>query len=204
MATIIEVNSGMALGNVFSPPQNPNIHRFVSSYYDNLTTMFGNIAGNAIQAARNTFDAAVEFGIKSKALLTNMLNKSSFHPDTIVRLETLSELRLAEPVMQRYIMSDSFIRQHYHDQLCSGYVDTYVDHFNDLRGKQHYDYRLANDGLLYESEEVDGGYVSDHFHIECLEGDRKLTPIEQFNIKLTTMAARAFLEDGVDPTDAAA
>ena len=201
MARIVNMGNGLGMTYAFAPPQSPQNYAFIQNYYDGLVQTVGAGFQSAVQAARNVFESAYNFGMELKAKLGFEMGGNNLHPDSIIPLWTLDDLRQAQPMMQRFVMSDPFIRQRYLDQQCSGYVDTYVNHHGDAIGVHHMDYRIANEGMVYEDKE--GNYIASHYYVQetMEEGDRTLLSVEKAMIAISCMTARALMEDGIDPTE---
>lgn len=201
MARVISSGHGLGMTYAFAPPQNPQNFAFIQNYYDGLVNTVGAGFQTAVNAARSVFESAYNFGLELKAKLGFEMDANDLHPDSIVPLWDLSSLQNAQPIMQRFVMSDPFIRQRYLDQQCSGYVDTYVNHHGDAIGINHMDYRIANEGMV--QEDVDGNHVARHFFVEEMleDGDRSLLTVEKAMIAISCMTARALMEDGIDPTE---
>jgi hypothetical protein len=120
-------------------------------------------------------------------------------PDTIRALTNLDDIQQAPPVMQRWLMANITIRERYHAQLCDGYSETFVDHYFDQRGEDHYDYRRVMQGIAVD--QPDGTWQSSQWDDELYADDRELDIAEQADILNTWENAEMFLKrEETDPT----
>jgi hypothetical protein len=123
------------------------------------------------------------------------------HPNAIIPLETVEEIRAAKLLMQRYIMACPSIREIYHRQLCDGYSDTYVDQYPNQIGEDHYDFRRVMNGVLQVDPEDADRYVMTEYLEELIEGDRELDMDEQFTIIDIWDKVQDAITRKLDPTD---
>jgi len=75
----------------------------------------------------------------------------AFDSDCVRELKTLGSVQQAGQKMQRWIMASPGVRELYHRQQCDGYSNSYVDVAPDSIGRDHYDWRLVNTGLVEET-----------------------------------------------------
>lgn len=130
---------------------------------------------------------------------------SYFQADKITTLSTIYQIQQAQPVMQRFIMSEPTLRQMYHDGRCSGYQGSYVDPFPGQIGEDDYNYRRVMDGLLQLSkptEDMPHGDAQFVIYVEeLMEGDRPLEIHEQSAITETWRNVRyALAHSLLDPS----
>lgn len=134
---------------------------------------------------------------KARAAIRQVENKTRVNE--VTELSTIGQLQHASPIMQRFIMADPIARAMYHDDSCSGYVDSYVDMHRDKIGIDHYDYRRVMNGIWHEDQ--DSGNIQMHTFYEDTEGDVELDTLAQMDILRTWDFVRARLKAGKeDPT----
>jgi len=122
-----------------------------------------------------------------------------FQPNAIRALKTLYEVQNAPLAMQRWVMAEPTIRSMYHQQRCDGYADTYVDMQPGFVGREHYDWRMVNHGLI--QTEDDDAPLATFYLDELKEGDRELTLDEKMDILSTWDVVKNFTKAGKeDPT----
>jgi hypothetical protein len=122
-----------------------------------------------------------------------------FQPNSIRNLWELGAIQNAPLVMQRWIMAEPTVRKMYHEQRCDGYAETYVDMHPGFVGREHYDWRQVQHGLV-QTEDEDAPMVS-FFFDELEQGDRELTLEEKMDIVSTWDVVRSMLKPGgEDPT----
>lgn len=123
-----------------------------------------------------------------------------FQQDTVRPMCTIQEFQQAALTMQRWIMAEPTVRAAYHAQQCDGYTGSYVDMAPGMVGRDHYDFRLVNDGVLHEEDDGEDFKVT-FFFDEIMDGDRLLRPEEKVDILSSWEAVRAAMKaGGSDPT----
>lgn len=123
-----------------------------------------------------------------------------FELDIIRPLWELSEIQNATPVNQRFIMAIPEVRELFHQQLCHGFAETYVDMFPQDIGRTHYDYRRINNGFVEETE--DGDAKITYYYDEPYEGEFEPTLNDRVDFRTTRDAVLYHLRKRKsDPTD---
>lgn len=115
--------------------------------------------------------------------------------DSIASLDDMLGLQLASPRNQRFIMAEPETRRRYLDQRVDGYSDSYINRHFDRVGRDHYDYRLATNGMVVETEEA---FSVTHYQQELAEWDEPLTKDNQFDINRNFAKCRAALTAGLE------
>ncbi len=198
MINIITVDNASAMDHLLYPEQNPLNMVYLQNQFSNLNNTVCDMTRRFFEGAKSTYERIQQSEILNKAKLAINAAKNIFHPNSIIPLQTLSELQLAQPVMQRYVMACPDIRQLYHEQRCSGYVDTYVDMEPNAIQESHYDYRRVTDGIIFIDNDE---WHADIYGEVLIEGDRDLDIVEQHQILGTWDIVKLFVEAGDDPTD---
>lgn len=164
-----------------------------------LTDLGRKFANTAVEYWQKIYDPTLQRRVRS--VVRNV--GGMFHPNRIICLEDIKSVQMAKPVMQRYIMSMPEIRRLYHDQLCDGFSDSYIDHEPGLVGDRHYDYRRVMNGVLVETldSENNPGWKSTVWYEDLAEGDRELERDEQFAILGSWELVRLAMGLKIDPTD---
>lgn len=119
-------------------------------------------------------------------------------PEMIRPLNQVSCIQNASLTMQRWIMAEPTARQHYHEQRCDGYGDTYVDMHPGFIGQAHYDWRRVHHGLLVEDETDPENFRVTFYLDELAEGDRELTLTEQMDVLNTWDFVKQYFDKGAD------
>jgi len=93
------------------------------------------------------------------------------------------------------------VREMYHRQQCDGYSSTYVDfHPGDI-GKDHYDWRLVNTGLVVETPDDPNWEWSAVNYLDDSDNDVFLSLREKLDIKATWAYVASLMVPGKeDPT----
>lgn len=124
---------------------------------------------------------------------------SIFQPNSIRALYGLGEIQNAPLTMQRWIMAEPTVRQMYHEQRCDGYAESYVDMQPGFVGREHYDWRMVQHGLLQDEDEE--APLTTFYFDELAEGDRELTLEEKMDIVSTWDLVKTMVKSGgEDPT----
>jgi hypothetical protein len=175
---------------------NPNTVNFMQNQLQSVRNMFTQAGQGFLAQAESAFN--LFNGADAINFARNTINKFSRVADTsrIMELTTLEQLQGSGLVMQRWIMAEPSIRALYNEQRCDGFADSYIDVHPGAVGIDHYDWRLANNGMVLF--QPDGGYVAHQFPDELLSGDRALTFQEKCAVAITHEALRAYVEQRTD------
>lgn len=166
--------------------------QFNSRVHQDFLPMFQNLAGTVFEAVNVSkgLDQLRALGYK----LGGMLN-----PNQVTVLDTLLEMQQANIGMQRWIMANPYVRKLHHDGLISGYDGIYEDLQPGIIGEEHFDYRMATNGIIMERP--DGQMESWEFFHD--HDEEPLTFLDQVDILCTWDNMKAVLDLGVDdPTSA--
>ena len=185
------------------PEQSPAVANYIQNQLSNFSQSLTDIGRNFIEASRNIYEKVNDSNAIRMAKAVLRMSKGIFHPNEIIPLETLEEIRAAQPLMQRYIMADPVIRSMYHKQQIDGYSDTYSDIDPKCIGDNHYDYRRYMTGIVQDTVDENGedGWVARNFYDEARLDDVDLDLQQKVMILRTQDVARMFMEAGKDPTD---
>jgi hypothetical protein len=180
------------------PEQNP----MTVNYLQNQLSTFGNsvtdIGRQFLEQSRVVYDRINDSSTIRAAKAALRSAKALFHPNTIIPLETLDEMRNAQPIMQRFMMAEPTIREIYHRQLCDGFYPTYQDMEPTKIGENHYDFRRVMDGIVVDTDE---GWKATNYYEEILTDDKELTFQEKSYIISTWDMMKMFIEAGEDMTN---
>ena len=159
-----------------------------------LTNYASEFFSNAAATSESLIgERAILLAKASLARVNNIFVQNDIH-----YIGSMEEIQNAPLIMQRYIMAMPELRQLYHNQLCDGYSNTYVDNNPGDIGETHYDYRRVMNGIVVSDEYED----KVTFYLdELLEGDRELFLSEQSNIKHTWEIVAQLIKYDIDPTD---
>lgn len=199
-ANVITVPSVSSFDYMLYPEQNPVNRQYIETQLNNYSHTLTDIGRNFVETSRAIYEKINDSTAVRAAKAAVRMAKGLFHPNTIVPLETLEELRAAQPVMQRWVMAEPTIRQIYHKQRCDGYSDTYLDYEPGKIGDQHYDYRRVMDGIIVDTVDENGNdsWEFTTYSEELRESDRELEFHEQKAILGTWDIVKMFVEAGED------
>ena len=196
------INAGAAGTSAFDyllyPDQNPATSAYLQQQLSNFGNTVTDIGRQFLEQTRVVYDRVNDSSVVRAARSALRSAKGMFHPNTIIPLDTLDELRNAQPIMQRYIMAEPTIRDIYHRQLCDGFYPTYQDMEPTKVGDDHYDYRRVMDGMIVETDE---GWKATNYYEDLLIDDRDLTFQEKSYIISTWDMIKMFIEAGEDMTN---
>lgn len=122
----------------------------------------------------------------------------SWKGNNIYFCNSIEQLQVANPVMQRYIMAEPRLRELYLNESVEGYNDSYVNHHGDSLGTKHYDYRRVTDGVVIVHD--DHAIVNEFYEL-IPDTDKELDIFEKADIIRTwNMVNRALDANEMDPT----
>lgn len=185
------------------PDQNPNNQSFIQQQLNNFSNTLTETGKRFLETSKAIYEKINDSNAVRMAKAAIRTAKGLFHPNSVVYLDSLDNIRSAQPVMQRYIMAEPTIRQYFHDQKCDGFADTYVDmHPKDI-GDTHYDYRRVMNGMIQDTVDEAGEYdwVSKNYYEDILTGDRELDFDEKCDVLSTWSIMKMFMDAGEDPTN---
>lgn len=171
------------------PEQHPMNQQFIQQRVYALSQDLGatmtDMGNRFVERAKELYEKAYDSKAIQAARATLRAVKGLFHPNAIVPLESIDELRGAQPAMQRYLMANPETRQMYFDQRIDGYSDSYVNIHGKAIGDDHYDYRRVQQGMVTfnddKPEEPEWSSVT--YCEDLLHGDRELVMEEQLDIQ---------------------
>ncbi len=117
---------------------------------------------------------------RSLDAVANMLSYNQV-TDNISFLDSLESLQHAPPIMQRYIMAHTPLRQLYLDGVLDGYDGSFENIRGDALGPDLYEWRRVNSGIInfVDKEDEEGNitttWSSTTYYDKIPEGDRDLT-----------------------------
>lgn len=120
-------------------------------------------------------------------------------PDVIVPLFTDDSFRAAPLIMQRLLMADTEIRQLHIKHRIDGWSDTYIDSQPGIIGHDHYDHRIAMNGIVEVKEREEGGqqYSVTEFFQAQRPHEEKLSPSNLLDVRRSAMYARSKMKKGL-------
>ena len=199
---VIEVQDPRSFDLFMYPDQNFANQQYISNQLSAFSQSLTDVGRKFLETSREIYEKINDAVAVRAAKAALRMAKGLFHPNAIVPLESLDELRSAQPVMQRYIMAEPMLRAMYHQQRIDGYSDTYVDVHPNAVGEDHFDYRRVMTGFV--KEEVRDGeevWVARQYLDEIHQDDRELDIHERHLVISAWDLAKKFLEAKQDPTN---
>jgi hypothetical protein len=200
----IEVVQGgqLAFDTLLFGGPDPNIQNYLKNQFQSGVQHLTDIGRRIQEESRQLYerfsgDDAVRY-IKAVGRAV----QSFWQTDAIRPIIDIGQLQFAMPMMQRWIMAEPLLRKLFHEQRVEGYAHHYVDMEPNRLGRDHYDYRVATQGLIQFNEGEDQPeWSATTWFEELYEGDQDLTLSEQADIQQTWEALRYMLQHGhEDPT----
>lgn len=202
MVQVVQAGNVATFDYLLYPEQNFMNQTYLENQLNSFSNQISDFGRKFLEETKTIYNKINDSSIIKAAKAAIRSVKGIFHPNAIVPLITLDEIRSAQSSMQRYIMAEPTIRETFHLQRCNGFSDTYVDNYPGQVGEQHYDYRRVMDGIVRDVETEEGyDWVATRYFEELVEGDRELNLNEQVCIMSSWDIAKAFLQAGEDPTD---
>lgn len=183
------------------PEQHPSTYQYITNQFQSISHTLLESGRQFIETSKAMVDKFYDTSVERAARAATRAIRNLLHPNSIQRFTQLEEFQAAAPLMQRYIMSEPYIREKYHQQLCSGFAGAYVDMEPGFLREQHYDWRRVHDGIVrFEGEGENEEWVSTTYFEDLRGNDRDLTFDEQIDILQVHEIAKLFAERGQDPT----
>ncbi len=200
---VIHANSDASFDALLFQNQSPMVQQYIQNQLTNFSETLTDIGRRFVETSKDLYEKVNDSNALRLAKAAVRMAKGMFHPNAIIPLESIEDVRAAQPLMQRYIMAEPSLRQQYHKQLVDGYSDTYTDIDPGVFGENHYDYRRVMSGFVEDIKEEDGsdGWVSKNYYDELRGDDRELDFTEQHAILLTWGVVRLALNAQRDPSD---
>jgi len=194
----IEDEGGVGIKALFGKPLNGTkeyLKQSVNQFVDAVGGAASGVADFVIDRFNHVTSAGYEQRIEN---MRNRLN-NNWQVDTIKVLRNYEEIQEAPPVMQRWIMANPNLRQHYNNGNLSGWDGTYVDFQPGTIGETQYEYRRVMDGVIHRNE--DDQLVAVNYHEKLLDGDEILSILNKTDILTTWSTIDKHLDESiVDPT----
>lgn len=170
---------------------------FLSSQYNNLSAMATQTSSDFFTHAKTLYDKISGSTAMRMARQAAAIVRSAWDVDEIRSLISITEMQLALPTMQRWVMANPEVRNMYHKQQLDGYSESYIDlHPNDV-GEYHYDYRRVMNGIAVEV----GDKILCTTYPDDLLDEKELSIEEQVDIINTWDKMNVYLKYGLeDPT----
>lgn len=181
------------------PEQHHNNATYVQRQFEQFSNTLTDAGRRFMENAKQVYQQVIESDAANLARLAIRNAKALFQGNHILPLLDIDTLQTASPLMQRYIMAQPDIRALYHNNLCNGYSDTYVDMQPDKVGETHYDYRRVMQHMVQDTE--DGWFVKSWAE-DLVEGDRELGFDEKACVLQTWDIVKMFVQaQASDPTN---
>lgn len=184
------------------PNQNPANTSYIQNQLTNISDRLTGYGRTFLEASKEIYEKVNNSQALMLAKAAVRRAKGFLHPNSIMYLGELDDLRQAQPMMQRFIMAEPALRREYHKQRVDGYSDTYVDVAPGKVGEDHYDYRRVMTGVV--TEEGDGEdytWKAVIYADELFEGDSELDTFQKNDILKTWDIVNMFMAAAKDPTD---
>ncbi len=201
MATVNVIHAGdvRSFDAMLFPEQSPQTSSYIQSQLNSFSSTLTEIGKQFVESSKALYEKINDSNAIRLAKAAVRMAKGMFHPNMIIPLETLEDVRAAQPMMQRYIMAEPTLREQYHRQLVDGFSDTYADVEPKRIGEKHYDYRRVMDGIVIDDEEE--GWIANNYFEDLRGDDRDLDLVEQRAILKTWDIIRMALASEKDPSD---
>ena len=185
------------------PMQNAANASYIQNQLTNFSQSLTDIGRKFIETSQQIYDRVNDSSVLRAARAAIRVAGGMFHPNEIVQLNTLDELRFAQPIMQRYIMAEPSLRDMYARQQCDGFSDSYANIDPGSKGENHYDYRRVMHGIIVDKVDEGGNdtWSATQYYQENRGDDTELPFEEQVAILRTWDIVKLFVDAGVDPSD---
>lgn len=184
------------------PETTPTVRQWIQDQIQQGTEYLTDYSRGFVEKAVNLWEHFNDGTLERAARSVTRAFTSLLHPNSIVELYTLETIRAAKPVMQRYLMAHEGLRGLYHQQLCDGYSDSYIDRHPGKVGDQHEDWRRVMDGQVSTIGEDGAEQDVITFYLDDIpDGDRALTREEKCMVFSAWDAIDTAIANREDPSD---
>lgn len=188
-----------AFDTILFPNQDSANQTYIQQQLSSFSNTLTEVGRNWMQGVTNIYND-INSSAAAHVARSALKAATGIFFNRIVAINDINDMRFAAPIMQRWVMANPVIRQTYHRQLCSGYVDSYVDIDPGLVGEKHYDYRRVMDSVV-TVDPVDGDMVINYYPDQLRSGDVDLEHREKVAILSTWQLAELFMQQTQqDPT----
>lgn len=163
-----------------------------------VANYLGNAGQSFIEHARGLYNVISD--TDAAQVLRNLSSKMQgiWTDNSIRALHDMESVQTAGPTMQRWVMANKTVRQHYLNQEIEGYSGSYENQHGRCLGEDHFDWRQVMSGVVQTPPEED--YRIQVF-TDPLHGADPLTVTEKVDILNTWELVERWLEDeDEDPT----
>ncbi len=213
---VVPNGSPLTFNMMLYPEQHYRNQSYIQQKIEQVSTQLGSVVSDFstkfMERARSLYEQAHNSQAVLAAKAAIRATKGLFHPNAIIQLDSLDELRSAQPVMQRYLMANPIVRELYLEQRIDGYSDTYVNVHGKNIGENHYDYRRVMDGVVVDHElremltgkpvsEDEPEWTCTTYFEDLLPDDRELTAMEQTDMINNYRLQAIAIQQLKDPTN---
>jgi hypothetical protein len=189
----------LSINNPLHNPYFGGITNFIQNQFTDLYTTLGEGARGLVDRAKNLYNNLYGSNLLARANIMAQSLDTTANPFSIYAITDPVAFNTASLYMQRFIMANPVLRQMYFDQRTFGYEDTYSNPEGEVYGENHYDYRLATNGMVRPGPDDMDVYVE--YSDDIRPGDRELTMFEKADIAITWDAAEHYMSLGIDVLD---
>ena len=169
----------------------------LSNYDHSILTDLGRKYNTDVQ---DNFEAVSGWKIVSSTRRALAAVNAFNSPSAILPLLTDEQFRQANQTMQRFVMADEVVRHLHQKKRIDGWSDTYQDLQPKVIGHDHYDHRVALNGIVEQKVDEDKNvtYQVTEFRGERKPWDVEFSTNELLDVRRTSMFARSRLKKGLD------
>lgn len=198
---VIETSTPEVFNYLMYPQQDSNTMAYIQNQFQNISQTLTDSGRKFMEESKRLYEKFYDNTVERAARAAVRMARNLVHPNSIQRYDSIEDIQSASPLMQRYIMAEPYIREKFHDQLCSGYAGSYLNVEPGFLNLDHYDWRRINNGLVRtEGDDEDGRWVSTTHFEDLIEGDRELSWEDKVDILHTNELAVLYAKTGIDPT----
>ena len=203
MINVIHGGSPLAFDMLLFGEQPASTQNYIQSQLSGFNQTMTDLGRQFMETSREIYDRLNDSNTIRMAKAAIRMAKGIFHPNTIHDMATVEDLRLAQPLMQRYIMAEPTLREKFRKQQVDGYSNTYVDIEPGLYGSAQYDYRQVMSGVVQDfvDESGEDSWKSVNYFHELHPDDNELSITDKHTVLKVWDLVRMALDAEVDPTD---
>ncbi len=193
----INADSNTAFAALFGEPT-IGAQEYISQRVGQYAANFGNHIPELVNTVVEKYNYFKNNVVSQKIDLIKASFNNVWQTDTIKYLNTVAEIRVAQPVMRRWVMAQPDLRERYNRGALNGYGDGYIDGHPGGAGTSHYDYRLVYNGVTVLENDV----AITRTFFEQIRDDELLSIVEKLSIIKTHKVIERHIASGsnIDPT----
>ena len=163
MAQVIDAHPEAFNAMVFGTHLHPNTMQFLQNAPMIQSSYLTEAGQGFMQYSQQLLNQVMDSNVARIAVAVMRKMENTWCDDVIRELSTISQLQHAPSTMLRWVMANPMVREMHQRQEISGYEGRWYEPTPDESGREHFEWRCVNDGVL-EERIVDGEETFGYTH----------------------------------------